>query len=106
MELLLPLMLPLSIWDPFIAFGSAIMQPLYWVVSGILVMFHAVWSPLLGAEVRMEPGAELTLELDPGFEHGLLLDRGTLSVNGGCLLPVSHLLHEAPGPTSMALAAG
>jgi hypothetical protein len=64
------------------------------------------FTPLLGAEVRMEPGAELTLELDPGFEHGLLLDRGTLSVNGGCLLPVSHLLHEAPGPTSMALAAG
>ncbi|SOC57190.1 pirin family protein [Ornithinimicrobium cerasi] len=64
------------------------------------------FTPLLGAEVRMEPGAELTLDLDPGFEHGLLLDRGTLSVNGGCMLPVSHLLHEAPGPTSMTLAAG
>jgi YidC/Oxa1 family membrane protein insertase len=50
MELLLPLMLPLSIWDPFIAVGSAIMQPLYWVVSGILVLFHALWSPLLGAD--------------------------------------------------------
>ena len=36
MELLT--LIPLSIWDPFIAFGSAIMQPLYWVVSGILVL--------------------------------------------------------------------
>src|SRR5215217_5331428 len=44
------LMLPLSIWDPFIAVGSAIMQPLYWVVSGILVLFHSLWSPVLGAD--------------------------------------------------------
>jgi YidC/Oxa1 family membrane protein insertase len=43
-------MLPLSIWDPFIAVGSAIMQPLYWVVSGILVLFHSLWSPMLGAD--------------------------------------------------------
>src|SRR3954470_8851736 len=49
MELLLPLMLPLSIWDPFVAIGSAIMQPLYWVVSGILVIFHSLWSPAFGA---------------------------------------------------------
>ena len=41
---LLPL-IPMSIWDPFIAFGSAIMQPLYWVVSGILVLAHSIFSP-------------------------------------------------------------
>src|SRR3712207_5935602 len=41
-------MIPMGIWDPFIAVGSAIMQPLYWVVSGLLVLFHALWSPLLG----------------------------------------------------------
>jgi YidC/Oxa1 family membrane protein insertase len=50
MESLLPLMLPMGIWDPFIAVGSAIMQPLYWVVSGILVLFHSLWSPLFGAD--------------------------------------------------------
>jgi len=44
------MLLPLSIWDPFVAVGSAIMQPLYWVVSGILVVFHSLWSPLLGAD--------------------------------------------------------
>jgi YidC/Oxa1 family membrane protein insertase len=47
---LLPLMLPLSIWDPLLAIGSAIMQPLYWVVSGILVLFHALWSPVFGPD--------------------------------------------------------
>jgi YidC/Oxa1 family membrane protein insertase len=50
METLVPMLLPLGIWDPFIAVGSAIMQPLYWVVSGILVLFHRLWSPLLGAD--------------------------------------------------------
>jgi YidC/Oxa1 family membrane protein insertase len=48
MESLIPMLLPLSIWDPFIAVGSAIMQPLYWVVSGILVIFHTLWSPAFG----------------------------------------------------------
>ncbi len=47
MELLL---LPMTIWDSFLSIGSTIMQPLYWVVSGILVLFHSIWSPLLGAD--------------------------------------------------------
>ena len=47
MELLL---LPMSIWDPFVAIGSAIMQPLYWVVSGILVLAHSLFSPIFGAD--------------------------------------------------------
>ena len=44
------LLLPMSIWDPFIAIGSAIMQPLYWVVSGILVLAHSLFSPVFGAD--------------------------------------------------------
>ncbi|MFT4166064.1 MAG: membrane protein insertase YidC [Microlunatus sp.] len=46
---LIPLV-PLGIWDPFIAIGGAIMRPLYWVVSGLLVLFHSLWSPVLGAD--------------------------------------------------------
>ena len=48
MELLT--LIPLSIWDPFIAFGSAIMQPLYWVVSGILVLAYDIFAPVFGAD--------------------------------------------------------
>jgi len=48
METLIPALLPMGIWDPFIAVGSAIMQPLYWVVSGLLVLFHSLWSPAFG----------------------------------------------------------
>jgi YidC/Oxa1 family membrane protein insertase len=47
MELLL---IPMSIWDPFIAIGSAIMQPLYWVVSGILVLAHSLFAPIFGED--------------------------------------------------------
>jgi YidC/Oxa1 family membrane protein insertase len=47
---LIPLLVPMSIWDPFIAVGSAIMRPLYWVVSGLLVLFHNLWSPVFGAD--------------------------------------------------------
>ncbi len=43
------MLIPLGIWDPFISVGSAIMQPLYWVVSGILVLAHTMFSPLFGA---------------------------------------------------------
>ncbi len=50
METLIPLLTTMGILDPFKAVGSAIMQPLYWVVSGILVLFHSLWSPLLGAD--------------------------------------------------------
>lgn len=36
------------------------------------------FSPLVGAEIRLEPGATLTLAVDPTFEHGVLLDSGAI----------------------------
>ena len=50
MELLLPLLIPMAWYDPFVSIGSAIMQPLYWVVSGILVLAHNLFAPVLGAD--------------------------------------------------------
>lgn len=47
---LLPLILPLGIGDFFTQIGSAIMQPLYWAVSGLLVLFHWLWAPLFGTD--------------------------------------------------------
>jgi YidC/Oxa1 family membrane protein insertase len=48
--MMIPMLTAMSIWDPFIAVGSAIMTPLYWVVSGILVLFHRLYAPILGAD--------------------------------------------------------
>src|SRR3712207_4155544 len=50
MDLLLPLLIPMAWYDPFVAIGSAIMQPLYWVVSGILVLAHSLLAPILGTD--------------------------------------------------------
>jgi redox-sensitive bicupin YhaK (pirin superfamily) len=33
-------------------------------------------TPLLGAEMVLDPGASTTLEVDPAFEHGVLVDAG------------------------------
>ena len=40
-----------------------------------------VFTPLLGAEIRIEPGSEIAIELDPRFEHGFLNVQGELSTN-------------------------
>ncbi len=40
------------------------------------------FTPLLGAEVHVTAGAVLTLDVDPGFEHGVLLDTGSVEVDG------------------------
>lgn len=37
-------------WDGIYGVLSAMMQPLYWAVSGILVFFHWAFTPLLGAD--------------------------------------------------------
>ncbi|RJQ79314.1 pirin family protein [Amycolatopsis panacis] len=43
------------------------------------------YTPLLGAELTLEPDAELTLDVDPGFEHGLLADLGEITFAGTTL---------------------
>lgn len=44
------LLISLDIWGSFMGVLSAMMQPLYWVVSGLVVFFHWLFTPLLGAE--------------------------------------------------------
>lgn len=47
---MIDLLVPLSIWDGFYGLLSAMMQPLYWAISGLMVLFHSLWSPLFGAD--------------------------------------------------------
>lgn len=44
------LLVTLNIWDSFYGVLSAMMQPLYWAVSGLVVFFHWLYTPLFGAE--------------------------------------------------------
>ncbi|GAB2455272.1 pirin family protein [Jatrophihabitans fulvus] len=40
------------------------------------------FSPLLGAELVLDPGAVLDLPVDPAFEHGVLVDTGEVTQHG------------------------
>ncbi|MGO1383458.1 MAG: membrane protein insertase YidC [Arachnia sp.] len=54
------MMIPLlAIWDSFYGALSTMMQPIYWAVSGILVLFHSLWSGAFDAD----SGAAWTLSI-------------------------------------------
>ena len=40
------------------------------------------FTPLLGVELTVQPEATLTLEVDPRFEHGFLVDTGAVTLAG------------------------
>ena len=44
------LLVTLNIWDSFYGVLSAMMQPLYWAVSGLVVFFHSLYTPIFGAD--------------------------------------------------------
>lgn len=59
-------------------------------------------TPLLGAEVLLDPGAEVVLDVDPAFEHGLLVDLGPVLLGDTELKP-AELGYVAPGPSRLTL---
>lgn len=60
------------------------------------------FSPLVGAQLDLEPGAGIDLELDAAMEHGLLLDQGSLLVDDVMLEP-AELAYLATGRGSVRL---
>ncbi|QIK74458.1 pirin family protein [Nocardioides piscis] len=62
-------------------------------------------TPLLGAELHLEAGAELDLDVDATFELGLLVDRGVLRVHDR-EVKQDELAYVAPGRSSLTLRAG
>ncbi|CAI9404609.1 pirin family protein [Aestuariimicrobium sp. T2.26MG-19.2B] len=63
------------------------------------------WSPLLGAELDLPSHCAIRLDLEPEFEHGFLVDGGTVEVDHE---PVGHgqLLHRDAGPSTVSLRTG
>ena len=64
-----------------------------------------VFTELLGAQIDLPAGATLTLDVNPEFEHGVLLDTGPVTVNGEGV-PISHLAYAPVGETTLSLTAG
>ncbi|MGW0629256.1 pirin family protein [Streptomyces sp. NPDC002758] len=60
------------------------------------------FTPLLGAELLLDPGACVTLGVEPGFEHGVLVDQGTVRL---AETPVqrAELGYVGPGHTTLTL---
>jgi redox-sensitive bicupin YhaK (pirin superfamily) len=63
------------------------------------------FSPLVGAQLDLEPHAVVELPVDPSFEHGVLLDAGSLEVDGEPV-PNAHLAYREPGASTLRLVAG
>ncbi|MFF9482976.1 pirin family protein [Streptomyces sp. NPDC014733] len=59
-------------------------------------------TPLLGAEVAVDPSASVTLTVDPGFEHGVLVDQGDVRV-AETPVPRGELGYLAPGTRTLTL---
>lgn len=64
-----------------------------------------VFTPLLGAQLDIQPGATVTLDVDPTFEHGVLVDAGDVTVEG---TPVAeaHLAFVDVGRSTLTISAG
>jgi redox-sensitive bicupin YhaK (pirin superfamily) len=60
------------------------------------------YSPLLGAELRLRAGTTLEISVDPTYEHGLLLDSGSVTV-GDEALKAAELGYLGPGRDTIAL---
>jgi len=60
------------------------------------------FTPLLGAQVDLTAGARVELAVDPLFEHGVLVDLGTV-VLGGRRLEPGELAYQGPGCPSLEL---
>jgi redox-sensitive bicupin YhaK (pirin superfamily) len=71
------------------------------------------YTPLLGAEVLLEPGTSLTVPVDASFEHGVLVDTGGVALatrpgDGALerLVAKDHLAYAPPGASALTLEAG
>ena len=64
-----------------------------------------VFTNLLGAQVDLPAGTSVTFDVEPGFEHGLLVDSGDVTVDS-TPVPVAHLAYLPPGSAALTITAG
>ena len=61
-----------------------------------------VYTPLVGLDLASQGAADVTLPLEPGFEYGAMVLRGSASV-GGEAITTGELLYFAPGRAELRL---
>ncbi len=72
---------------------------------GVLRSPATAYTPLVGAQLDLAPGAVLDLDVDPAFEHALLVDAGEVTV-AGAVVPRDQLGYVAPGLARLRVTAG
>jgi len=87
-----------------VVFGDATLHVFLGSLGGSTSPARA-FSPIVGAQVDLSPDASVDLPVDPAFEHGVLLDRGALAVDGD-EVPVSHVAFREAGSSMLRLSAG
>ena len=89
--------------DPFTV-GAATLRVFVGELAGSASPVRT-FTALVGAQVDLPAGASVDLPIDPGFEHGLLVDAGHAHLYG-VEVPRAHLGYAAPGRSSLRIAAG
>ncbi|MWV48827.1 pirin family protein [Rathayibacter sp. VKM Ac-2803] len=65
----------------------------------------SVFTPLVAAQIDLEPGARIELPVETEWEYGVLVDSGPIGVEG-VDVERSDLAYLAPGRSSLTLSAG
>jgi quercetin 2,3-dioxygenase len=71
------------------------------MLEGVSSPVHT-FSPLLGAQIDLAAGAQLVLQVDVSFEHGVLVDRGRIQT-AGTTVGASDLAYLGPGAPTLDL---
>ncbi|MCC6270928.1 MAG: pirin family protein [Microbacteriaceae bacterium] len=63
------------------------------------------FTPIIGAQFGLPANTSTTVPVDPTFEHGVLVDTGSVKLDG-CEVPAAHIGYRAPGTTQLVISAG
>jgi quercetin 2,3-dioxygenase len=74
-------------------------------LTGVGLVRAPTYSRLLGAQIDLPAGGSMILEVSPSFEHGVLVDTGQVTLQGG-VIDTHHLGVLNAGPTRLTLSAG
>lgn len=89
---------------PRASFGSASVTVIVGEMLGATSP-TTVFSPIVGAEILVPAGENITLPVRTDFEYGVLVDSGDVRVNGEVALP-GHLAYEPAGGDTLSLEVG
>ncbi|MEO7349947.1 MAG: pirin family protein, partial [Terrimesophilobacter sp.] len=65
----------------------------------------STFTPIVGAQIDMPAQTRIVVPVSTTFEHGVLVDTGTVTVED-CDVPPAHIGYLAPGATQLTLSSG